>query len=170
MARGQQLAETGMGALVLVVAGIFFAYALGAGGKGGPGGYDVTAKFGSVGSLTPGADVKVAGVKIGTVTSLALDSKTFLAIAHLQLDDDVKLPSDSTAKITSDSLLGGTHIEFEPGGAPDNLKAGSEIANTQGAVDLFGLIGQFLRPPAANSSPTPAGGAAQGAYPAPPGQ
>ncbi len=160
MARGQQLAETGMGAAVLVVAGVFFAYALSAGGKGLAGsGYEVSARFGQVGGLQPGADVKVAGVKVGTVTSLKLDPKTYLAEAELNLDSSVKLPSDSTAKITSDSLLGGPHVTIEPGGAPDDLKSGSEIQNTQGAVDLFSLIGQFLRPPAASgmASPSPAG-------------
>jgi len=76
------------------------------------------------------------------------------------VDPAVKLPSDSTAKITSDGLLGGSHIAIEPGGAPDNLKPGGEIENTQGAVDLFGLIGQVIRPatpasPAASGAPAP---------------
>jgi phospholipid/cholesterol/gamma-HCH transport system substrate-binding protein len=72
----------------------------------------------------------------------------------------VPLPSDSTAKITSDGLLGGAHVVIEPGGASDNLKAGGEIENTQGAVDLFGLVGQMLRP---QSPATPAAGAAPAA-------
>ena len=161
MARTQQLAETGMGAVVLVAAGAFFVYALSAGGKGlHTSGYDVSARFGQVGALEPGADVRVAGVKVGTVTSLKLDPKTYLAEAHLNLDSSVALPSDSTAKITSDSLLGGPHVAIEPGGAPDNLKSGSEIQNTQGAVDLFSLIGQFLRPQ------TPASSSAASASPA----
>jgi phospholipid/cholesterol/gamma-HCH transport system substrate-binding protein len=95
------------------------------------------------------------------VTSLKLDPKTYLADAELSLDPTVKIPSDSTAKITSDGLLGGSHVAIEPGGAPDNLKGGDEIQNTQGAVDLFGMIGQFLRPqtPAASSA-APSPGAA----------
>src|ERR1700744_4855760 len=107
MARGQQLAETTMGAIVLVAAAGFFVYALSAGGKGlQTGGYDVSARFGQVGSLEPGADVRGAGGKVGPVPSLTLDPKTFLADAHFTLDQSVKLPTDSTAKITSDSLLG----------------------------------------------------------------
>jgi phospholipid/cholesterol/gamma-HCH transport system substrate-binding protein len=158
MARGQQLAETTMGAVVLVGAGVFFVYALSAGGKGLVAqGYDVSARFGQVGSLQPGADVTVAGVKVGTVTSLKLDPKTYLAQADLNLDPSVKLPSDSTAKITSDSLLGGQHVAIEPGGASDNLKPGGEIQNTQGAVDLFSLVGQVLRP--SGNSTAPAGAA-----------
>jgi len=160
VARGQELAETGMGAVVLIAAGVFFAYALGAGGKGlASAGYQVSAKFGQVGALEPGADIRLAGVKIGSVASITLDPKTFLAVAKLDVDPTIKLPSDSTAKITSDGLLGGQHVTIEPGGAPDDLKAGGEIQNTQGAVDLFGLVGQFLRPQAPASSAAPAAGA-----------
>jgi phospholipid/cholesterol/gamma-HCH transport system substrate-binding protein len=117
----------------------------------------VQAKFGQVGALAPGAAVSVAGVKVGTVSSITLDPKTYLAVVKMDLDAKTPLPADSTAKITSDGLLGGQHIVLEPGGSTDNLKAGSEIENTQGAVDLFGLVGQFLRPS------TPTGGAAAGA-------
>ena len=176
--------ETAMGFLVLVLAGLFLVYSLGVAKAGsGVGGYEVTAKFGDAGGLSPGAKVSVSGVKVGTVSSISLDPKSYLAIAHLAIGGDVKLPSDSTAKITSDGLLGGQHIVITPGGAEDNLKPGDEIANTQGAIDLFGLIGSFLRPQSgdakgaaaaapANSAPAgpaakvPAGAAPVGAYPA----
>jgi phospholipid/cholesterol/gamma-HCH transport system substrate-binding protein len=157
----EQWAETLMGLAVIVVAAIFLVYSLSVGGVGKKaGGYDVTARFGEVGSLAPGASVSVAGVKVGTVTEITLDPKTYLAVARLNLDGKVKLPSDSSAKITSDGLLGGAHVVIAPGGAADNLKAGSEIENTQGAVDLFGLIGQVLRP---QSGAPGAPGAGQGA-------
>jgi phospholipid/cholesterol/gamma-HCH transport system substrate-binding protein len=158
MARGQW-AETGMGALVLVAAVGFFAYALTAGAISTNGsGYELKARFGQVGALASGADVRVAGVKVGTVTSITLDPKTYFAVTELSIDPAIKLPSDSTAKITSDGLLGGSHIAIEPGGASDNLKAGGEIQNTQGAVDLFGLIGQVIRPatPASGAPAAPA--------------
>jgi phospholipid/cholesterol/gamma-HCH transport system substrate-binding protein len=164
MARGEQFAETGVGFLVLLAAGGFLAYALGVGGfaQAAPG-YEVTARFGQVGGLAPGADVRVAGVKVGTVASLKLDPKTYLAEARLALQPDIKLPADSTAKITSDGLLGGAHVAIEPGGALTDLKAGGEIPNTQGAVDIFGLIGQVIRPaPAA----APSNGSASAASPA----
>ena len=113
---------------------------------GSASGYDLQVHLAKTDGLGKGSEVRVSGVKVGTVSSIKLDSKTFLAVAQLDLDSSVKLPSDSTAKITSDSLLGGSHVAIEPGGAPDNLKAGDDIQNTQGAVDLFSLIGQFLRP------------------------
>lgn len=156
----EQWAETAVGAVVIAAAAGFLAYSLTVGGKGAAHGYQVQAKFGQVGALAPGAVVSVAGVKVGSVSSITLDPKTFLAVVKLDLDAKTPLPADSVAKITSDGLLGGQHISIEPGGSPDNLKAGSEIENTQGSVDLFGLVGQFLRPS------NPAGGAA-GQTPAP---
>jgi phospholipid/cholesterol/gamma-HCH transport system substrate-binding protein len=161
--RGEQWAETGVGALVLAAAAGFLVYALGhASGFGGSGGgYELTARFGDVGSLTPGADVRVAGVKVGSVASIELDPKTFLARTRFLIQPQVKLPSDSTVKITSDGLLGGQHVVIAPGGAPDDLKPGAEFENAQGAVDLFGLIGQVIRPQAGGSQS--GGGQAAGA-------
>jgi phospholipid/cholesterol/gamma-HCH transport system substrate-binding protein len=183
MARGEQWAETGVGAVVLVAAGVFLAYALGnAGGLKHGGGYDLVAKFGQVGSLAPGADVKVAGVKVGAVSKIVLDPKTFQAETHITVNNGVELPEDSTVKITSDSLLGGQHIAIEPGASLDNMKPGSQFQNVQGAVDLFGLIGQVLRPqsgaangapaegPAASPASPPAAPAKSDPYPAPAGQ
>jgi phospholipid/cholesterol/gamma-HCH transport system substrate-binding protein len=154
-----------MGLVVLVLAAGFLIYSLSVGGVGAkPGGYDLTARFGEAGALTPGANVSVAGVKVGTVSAITLDPKSYLAVVRLTLDSKVKLPSDSTAKITSDSLLGGAHVAIAPGGAADDLKPGGEIENTQGAVDLFGLIGQVMRPqpepPAAGTPPAAAPAAA----------
>lgn len=171
--RGEQWAETGVGAVVLVAAGVFLAYALSnAGGIGkGSGGYELIARFGDVGSLTSGADVRVAGVKVGSVSGIELDPKTFLAKTHIQMQPQVKVPSDSTVKITSDGLLGGQHVVIAPGGAADDMKPGAEFQNAQGAVDLFGLIGQAIRPqsgqaPApANATTTPAPAPAADPYP-----
>src|ERR1700743_2857470 len=102
--RGEQWAETGVGAVVLAAAAVFLTYALRhAGGLGqGAGGYELTARFGDVGALATGADVRVAGVKVGQVTAIELDPKTYLARAHFQMQPQIKVPSDSTVKITSD--------------------------------------------------------------------
>lgn len=165
MAGREQTAETIVGAVVIAAAAGFLAYALGVAPPGaGPGGYEVTARFGQVGGLAVGADVRVAGVKVGTVSALTLDPKSYLAVARLSLNGDVQLPADSTAKITSDGLLGGAHVAVAPGGAVENLAPGGQIENTQGSVDLFGLIGQVLRPPA----PSAEGGAAPAAASATP--
>lgn len=140
-------AETIVGALVLVGAGIFLGYLMLTGDVGArTGGYPVKARFGQVGALKEGDDVRVAGVRVGQVDRLTLDAKTYFATTEMTIDRGVNLPSDSTAKITSDGLLGGAHVSIEPGAAEDMLKPGGEIQNTQGAVDLFGLIGQVIKP------------------------
>src|SRR5579872_6666880 len=118
MAKGQW-AETGVGAVVIVAAAGFLAYSLTVGGSVRPHGHEVRARFGQVGSLAPGAVVAVAGVKIGTVSSIKLDPKTFLATTTLDLDPAVPLPADSTAKITSDGLMGASYVSIEPGGATE---------------------------------------------------
>jgi len=144
--------ETAMGFVVLALAAVFLLWSLAVARAGRTGGgYQVSAKFGDVGGLQPGAKVSLAGVKVGSVSSVRVDPKTFLAVVQLSLDGDVHVPSDSTAKVTSDGLLGGAHVALTPGGAEDDLKPGGEISNTQGSVDLFGLIGQFIRPHGGNT-------------------
>ena len=162
----QQWAETGVGAAVILAAVAFLLYALShAAPDAGAGAYTLIARFGQVGSLAPGSDVKVAGVKVGSVTAIDLDPKTYLAQTKISVRQDVRLPVDSSIKITSDSLLGGQHLAIDPGGSVQDMKPGSEFQNVQGAVDLFGLIGQVIRPqggaPAAGA--TPASGAAPSA-------
>ena len=160
--KGEQFAETAVGAVVLAGAAAFLVYALGHSGAFGKGvgGYELTARFGDVGSLASGADVRVAGVKVGSVSSIELDPKTYLARAHLQIQPDVKVPADSTVKITSDSLLGGQHVVIAPGGEAKLMKGGDEFENAQGAVDLFGLIGQAIRPQGSGSSGAASAGGA----------
>jgi phospholipid/cholesterol/gamma-HCH transport system substrate-binding protein len=156
--------ETAMGFLVLALAAGFLIWSLGVARSGQlGGGYQVSAKFGDVGGLQPGAKVSLAGVKVGSVSDVRVDPKTFLAVVDMSLNGDVHVPSDSTAKVTSDGLLGGAHIALTPGGAEDNLKPGGEFANTQGSVDLFGLIGQMLRPRTAAAAAAAADNAASSA-------
>jgi phospholipid/cholesterol/gamma-HCH transport system substrate-binding protein len=165
----EQWAETAMGVVVLALAAGFLTYSLSVGGVATKrGNYEISAKFGEAGSLAAGAAVSVAGVKVGTVSQVTLEPKTYLAVAKLSIDPTVKLPADSTAKITSDGLLGGAHIAIAPGASLDDLKPGGEIENTQGAVDIFGLIGSVIRPQgggssdaAASSTPAPANPATQ---------
>lgn len=155
MALREQWAETAMGVVVLVLAAGFLTYSLSVGGVTMKrDNYEITAKFGEAGSLAPGAAVSVAGVKVGTVSQVTLEPKTYLAVAKLSIEPTVKLPADSTAKITSDGLLGGAHISIAPGGSLEDLKPGGEIENTQGAVDIFGLIGSVIRPQNGASSDT----------------
>ena len=174
MAGASTWAETATGAVVLGVAGVFLAYAVGSSvTERMGGGYELVARFGSVGGLAAGSDVRIAGVKVGQVDRIELDPKTYLARTRFRFDNGVKIPSDSSVKITTDGLLGGQYVAVQPGGATDDLKPGGEFQNVQGAVDLFGLIGQVIRPQpgvAATPAPgaTPDSAAPAASTPAPP--
>ncbi|MDR3419603.1 MAG: outer membrane lipid asymmetry maintenance protein MlaD [Nevskia sp.] len=112
---------------------------------GGDGKYDIKAKFDTIGSLAPGASVKIAGVRIGRVRGIAIDPNTFQAVTTLEIDGrQSNIPSDSTAKILTAGLLGEQYISIEPGGDEQPLKNGSEIKFTQSAFVLENLIGKFL--------------------------
>jgi len=90
-----------------------------------------------------GTDVRLAGVKVGTVTALTLNPETFYADATLSVQESVVLPDDSAALVSSEGLLGGNFVELVPGGSLDNLAAGDEILDTQGAVSVISLMMKF---------------------------
>ncbi|MGB4906992.1 MAG: MlaD family protein, partial [Tabrizicola sp.] len=88
-------------------------------------------------------DVRLAGVKVGTVTGLVLNPETYFADATISMRKDVALPTDSTILVSSEGLLGGTFVEVQPGGALEMLEPGGEIEDTQGAVSLITLLMKF---------------------------
>jgi phospholipid/cholesterol/gamma-HCH transport system substrate-binding protein len=139
------LVETLIGTIVVVVAAVFlvFAYST-AGVRTGVGGYELRAKFDRVDGLAVGGDVRLSGIKIGSVVSQELDPETYVAVVRLNIDGKVKLPEDSAARIASEGLLGGNYLSLEPGGSDVMLKNGGEIKHTQGAVNLLDLIGQAI--------------------------
>lgn len=94
--------------------------------------------------LATGSDVRLSGIKIGTVVAQSIDPKNYKAVVTMNLATDVKVPDDSSAKITSEGLLGSNYVALTPGGSEDYLTDGSEIDFTQGAIDLMGLIGQAV--------------------------
>lgn len=135
--------ETIIGALVIAVAAAFLAYAYGASGKGiGRDQYRLEAVFGRVDGVTIGSEVRIAGVKVGSVSANTLDLRTYEANVELAIDGSVAIPEDSVAKIVSDGILGGAHISIEPGAAEEMLREGEKITITQGSVDLLGLAVQ----------------------------
>ena len=134
-----------VGAGVLAVAIAFLVYATGVTGTVRSGsGYDITASFRSVEGITVGSDIRLAGVKIGSVTGLSLNPKTFRADAELSIDEGIALPEDSSIVIASEGLLGGNFVEILPGGSPDDLEPGAQVADTQGAISLIQLLSRFV--------------------------
>ncbi len=138
------VAETLAGAAVLVVAIAFLAYAVAHSGRTTGSGYTLLARFDHIDGLAVGGDVRIAGVKVGTVTSEEVDPKTFNAVVSLTVRDDIELPKDSAASITSESLLGGKYISLSPGGDETILKPGQTITITQSSVSLEELLGKFI--------------------------
>lgn len=138
------LVETLVGAAVIAVAVIFFGYAYTSTGSGPVSGYEVTAKFDRADGVNVGSDVRLSGIKVGTVSRLGLDPMTYNAVVTIALDNTVQLPDDSSVRITSEGLLGNQYLSIEPGSSPDKIKPGGEIEYTQGAVDLIGLLGKAV--------------------------
>ncbi len=138
-------AEVLTGAAILAVAIGFVVYAAqGAGLMRTPDSYRLTASFRSVEGISVGSDVRLAGVKVGTIADLSLNPKTFFADATVLVRSDILLPTDSTILISSEGLLGGNFVELLPGGALENLGPGDEIEDTQGAVSLISLLMKFV--------------------------
>jgi phospholipid/cholesterol/gamma-HCH transport system substrate-binding protein len=136
--------ETVMGAVVLVVAALFLFFAYTTSQVRAVQGYELTAQFERVGSLHDGSDVRIAGVKIGSVVAETLDPKTFLATVRMSIDPAYKLPDDTVAEIVSNGLLGEQYLQLVPGGAEQMLRPGGQIKYTQSPVSLENLIGQMI--------------------------
>lgn len=132
------------GSVVLLVAGLFFFYAYSASGLKTTNGYHIFAKFDRIDGLLQGNDVKLSGVRIGDVNNITIDPQTYLAVVDMMIDNDVHLPTDTSAQITSESLMGGKYIALVPGGDDVNLKSGDTIIHTQSSISFEGLIGKFL--------------------------
>ncbi len=141
---GNRAAETVIGALVVATAALFLIYAGQFAGLRGPGqSYPLAATFRSVEGVSVGTDVRLAGIKIGTVTDLGLDTERFEARVTLAIDRSVQIPEDSDIRVSQEGLLGGAFLEITPGASDFMLAAGDEILNTQSSVSLLNLLLRF---------------------------
>ena len=121
--------------------------------------YELTARFSNLGQLRPQAPVKIGGVVVGQVSAITLDPTTFESVVTLSIDQQFNaLPADTSAGIFTSGLLGESFIGLQPGGDPEPLRPGDEIAYTQPAIDLIQLVGKYMF----------GGGAGAGAPPPPP--
>jgi phospholipid/cholesterol/gamma-HCH transport system substrate-binding protein len=136
--------ETLIGAAVIAVAVLFLSYAYTSTGSGAISGYEVTAKFNRADGVNVGSDVRLSGIKVGTVSKMVLDPASYNAVLTIALESSVQVPDDSSVRITSEGLLGNQYLSIEPGGSPDKIKPGGEIEYTQGSVDLMGLLGKAV--------------------------
>jgi phospholipid/cholesterol/gamma-HCH transport system substrate-binding protein len=151
----RNIIETVMGGVVLVVALGFIVMVFQSTTTGKLSGYRVIVEFDDASGVSPGTDVRLAGVKIGTVVSQTLDSDTFFAIVTLNIDEKIRLPDDTSARIIPDGLLGGNYIALEPGGDEATIPDGGTIKFAQGTINVVDLLGRFIFSAADSDSDAP---------------
>ncbi len=158
----RNIIETVLGAIVLLVAAVFLMYGTTATKAGSVPGYEVSVHFNEIGGLKQGSDVRIGGVKIGSVKDIKLDPKTYQADVTMSVEDDVKLPADTAARVSSESLMGGAFLALDPGGDDENSPPGGVLKYGQDAQNLDQLLGKFIFSPADKDKnpPPPSAGAA----------
>lgn len=136
--------ETIIGAVVLVIAAVFVVFAYSSADIAAVRGYEVTAKFDRVDGVRDGTDVRLSGIKVGTVVSETLEPDTYFAVLTMSIDNKIKLPTDTSAKIVSDGLLGGKYVALEPGADETMLANGDQITHTQSAINIEDLVSRYI--------------------------
>ena len=152
--------ETVMGGVVLVVAALFLFFAYSTSQVRAVQGYEVSAQFDSVSGIHDGTDVRIGGVKVGTVVSETLDPNTFLANVRISIENAYKLPDDTVAKIVSSGLLGDKFMALVPGGSEQTIPPGGRIKFTQSPISIEDLIGQLMFSPPGGGQKKPGEGEA----------
>jgi len=140
----RNLSELIAGAAVLLVAAGFLGYAVANTGRATVSGSTLRAKFDRIDGLAVGADVRLAGVKVGSVTATRIDPATYQAIVTMNVQPGLKVPRDSSAEVSSEGLVGGKSIAIVPGGDDKFLADGGEFTITQSAASLEQLLGKFI--------------------------
>lgn len=133
------VAETVIGAAVLAVAGGFLTYAINTADLSVSGGYAVKTEFREVAGLAPGSDVRIAGVKIGSVQSIDLNTERYRPVISMSLRDGVQVTEDSVVEIASEGLLGGNYLNIKPGASDFMVKTGGAL-ESEPYVSLTDLI------------------------------
>ncbi len=136
--------ETALGTLVVLAGLSFIAAAYNTADLQRTRGYTIEARFFKVGGLQEGNEVRIGGIKVGTVSNLVLDPQTYDAVAEITLHPKLKIPVDSVAAIGTDGLLGGQYLILEPGTETELLKAGDVMERTKDASSLEDIIGDII--------------------------
>lgn len=136
--------ETVLGGVVLLVAGVFLAFAYSSADLRPVMGYKIAARFNAVDGLTVGNDVRVGGVKIGSVVEQRIDLESYQAIVVMSIRPDITLPDDSVASVSSEGLLGGKYIRIDPGASEQRLGDGGELSETRDIVSLEEMLGKVI--------------------------
>lgn len=140
----RNIIETGMGAIVILVAVVFLVFSYSVSDLRPAQGYDVVAKFNAVDGLTVGSDVRVAGVKVGTVVGERIDQEQYRAVVTMKINDNIDLPDDTAVRISSAGILGGKYVKLEPGSSKQMVESGGELTNTKDVISLEELLGKVI--------------------------
>jgi phospholipid/cholesterol/gamma-HCH transport system substrate-binding protein len=155
----ESLFETLVGFLVVAVAAIFLFFSLQQRSEAAPAdSYLLHAKFNRVDGISPGTDVRLAGVKVGAVKEVVLDPKTYKAVVTFTMRKGVQVPDDSTAQVLTDGLLGGSYLGVMVGGSFDYVPEGGAIEFTRGSVDLLTVLSEVAGNAAGNNNGNGGGG------------
>jgi phospholipid/cholesterol/gamma-HCH transport system substrate-binding protein len=141
---GRNLIETIMGGVVLLVAGFFLVFAYSHANLETVKGYEVKAAFTSVGGLETGGDVKINGIKVGTITSQTLDPQTFNAVVSMSISPELRLPADTVASIASEGLLGSKYVRLQPGTSRDPVAPGGTLPRTKDFKSIEEMVGELI--------------------------
>ena len=141
---GRNAVETVLGAVVLLVAAVFVWIAYNTAQIKGVSGYAVSAAFAKVGGLNTGSDVRIAGIKVGTVSAVELDAVTYDAVVTMSVTASVALPKDTEAVIASEGMLGGMYVRLLPGVDKTHLTEGGVIAKTRDHRSLEDQVGEII--------------------------
>ena len=157
---GRNLIETIMGGIVLAVAGYFLVFAYSQADMHDIRGYEITAEFASIGGIGTGADVRINGIKVGSVLRQTLDQKTYNAVLTLAIASEIRLPESTTATIASSGLIGDAYVKLQPGNAGNAIPAGGKIARTISYKSIEETVGEliFLATDPGGAKPPPASG------------
>ena len=140
----RNMLETVIGAIVLLTAVAFVSLAYEAANIRGTDGYELEAEFGATGGLSVGDDVRISGIKVGRISRQELDPVSYAARIVMSLDERIRIPADSSARITAASLLGGNYLELIPGADEDMMQPGEVIYDTRDPVSLTDLLGKAV--------------------------
>ena len=136
--------ETIMGLVVLVVATLFMFFAYRVSDLQVVKGYELNARFLKVGGLNTGADVRINGIKVGTVVAQKINSLDYMVDVKLSILPNISIPSDSTVLVVGDGLMGDKFVKIEPGNSPDKLQNGDLIEKTKDAKSLEDMVGEII--------------------------
>ena len=140
----RNMLETVMGAIVLLTEVAFVSLAYEAANIRGTDGYELEAEFGATGGLSVGDDVRISGIKVGRIARQELDPVTYAARIVMSLDERIRIPADSSARITAASLFGGNYLELIPGADEDMMQPGEVIYDTRDPVSLTDILGKAV--------------------------